>query len=79
MKTWGVVEVAEMTDWPGEAGAPRVAEMAVTRAAVGKNTTCPRDKVPFCVIPRCAWSFSTATLVQKENSSEPEGISALVA
>ena len=49
MVTWRVVEVAVSTGCPGWAGAPSVAETAVTRAAVGRNTAWPRaERAVLC-------------------------------
>jgi hypothetical protein len=59
------------------AGAPRLACSMVTRAAVGKNTTSPRDSSPVWSTPRCFCSFSTPALVAQLNSSQAESTSAL--
>jgi len=61
--TWRVVEVACITVSPAWALPPGWADTDVTRTAVGSNTAWPRASVPFWVIPRAAWSFSTAVVV----------------
>ena len=77
--TTRVVDVADMMAWPTGADAPKVAETDVTRAALGRNTASPRLSVPFALTPRADWSFSTARVVQLLNTSEPAGISELLA
>ncbi len=61
--TWRVVELPSITVWPLGVLPPSWADRLVTRTAVGSNTAWPRLSVPFWVIPRAAWSFSTAVVV----------------
>jgi hypothetical protein len=74
-----VVDVADMMAWPGGAEAPKVAETDVMPPALGKNTASPRVSKPFTLTPRADWSFSTPRVVQLLNTSEPAGISELLA
>lgn len=44
--------------------------MAVIRSSVGSKTAVPRVSVPFLVIPRAAWSLSTAVVVAESKESD---------
>src|SRR5437763_5414434 len=58
------VRAVELADSTGPvAGTPRPACSEVTRAALGRNTTAPRDSSPVWSTPRWACSFSTPALV----------------
>jgi hypothetical protein len=77
--TTRVVDVADMMVWPAGADAPKVAATEVMRAALGRNTAWPRLSVPVALTPRADWSCPTPRAVQLLNTSEPAGISELLA
>jgi hypothetical protein len=62
-RTARIVDVACSTGAPPCAAAPSVAEMLVTLAALGKNTTWPSARLPVSVMPSFACSLSTAAAV----------------